>query len=178
MLICLEMPFFAVAHGYAFSYRDSVPPPHALAGRLPVLYAVRDSFDIGDIVQDTKATFRGTEYNYRASEPNQGTLHHSFALGRRSRAGLRYTDQGKGKYWVSDQDGSGTRPAPSERTPLLQRTASASGTMAEVVPREDHEQIKFDDLTEDEERLYSLARKLPFGDYKYPCITPPTMLEP
>lgn len=185
-LICLEMPIFAVAHAFAFSYHDYVQPPEKLAGRMPFLYAMRDSFDVGDIVADTIATFHGTEYTYRLVEPNDSTMHHAYAFERRSRAGLRYTEQGKGKYWVQGAPnapneshfvpGRVSSPVPvqgsNEQTPLMQGKPPATQYTAIQVPDEGAESIHFDGPSEDEQRSYDMARKLPFGDYRYPCIGP------
>ena len=67
-LICLEMPFFAVLHTYAFSYSDYVEPPERMAGRLPIPYALRDSLGIQDLVSDWAETLRGSAYTYRKWE--------------------------------------------------------------------------------------------------------------
>lgn len=66
-LICIEMPFFAVAHMYAFSYRDFVQPPASSTvvgkrrspihvARMSLAYALRDAFGLKDLVEDTRAT--------------------------------------------------------------------------------------------------------------------------
>lgn len=179
-LICLEMPVFAVMHAYAFSYRDYDQSPSMLAGRMPFLYALRDSFDVGDIVADTIATFKGTEYSYRAFEPNDTTLHHAYAFERRSRAGLRYTEQGKGKYWVPIHSSNSheaqhensnifVSPELNERTPLFQVEVGPQSTPPNC-ERNKSLSLRFPDLTEEEDYMYELARKLPYGDYRYPCI--------
>ncbi|KAI3625301.1 hypothetical protein CBS9595_000662 [Malassezia furfur] len=182
-LICLEMPFFAVGHAYAFSYFDFIQPPYKLAGRMPFLYALRDSFEIGDIISDTISTFRGTDYTYEAVEPNDTTVYQSRALSRRSRAGLRYVDQGKGKYWVQrsskprsthDVNHNMQTQDANERTQLNQQSRFPSYMEN---PHNDNQPddisiLQFDDPTKDEDRLYELARKLPFGDYRYPCVSP------
>lgn len=176
------MPFFAVGHAYAFSYLDFVQPPYKLAGRMPFLYALRDSFEIGDIISDTISTFRGTGYTYQAVEPNDTTVYQSRALSRRSRAGLRYIDQGKGKYWIQnsskpqstgDSDHNGGIQEANERTQLNQNSRFPSYMAnSRNDNRPDISILKFDDPTKEEDRLYDLARKLPFGDYRYPCVSP------
>ena len=65
----MEMPLFAMAHMYAFSFKDYVESPKRLAGRMPFLYAFRDSFGTGDIFSDTMSTIHGTEYSYQRYEP-------------------------------------------------------------------------------------------------------------
>ena len=40
LLICIEMPSFAIAHNYAFSYRDFLDDSrHSFAARMPMVYA-------------------------------------------------------------------------------------------------------------------------------------------
>ncbi|KAI5982405.1 DUF300-domain-containing protein [Pisolithus albus] len=110
-LICFEMPFFAAAHMYAFSYRDFIHPPTSAAqkGGLPMYvarmrlgYAFRDAFGLRDVVEDTRATLRGEGINYRAFEPSEGGMHLGGARERRIRAGLRYSAGGKRKYWLPE----------------------------------------------------------------------------
>lgn len=166
-LICLEMPLFALAHSYSFSYKDYVEPPERLAGRMPISYAFRDSFGVGDLLADMVATFHGKEYNYRSWEPCvDEVMPHSYAFKSRSRAGLRYADGGRTKYWVGEYSPNASHV--SERTPLAQH---------EEVPRYratqfQKDSVQFPDLDKEEQRLYDLSRKLPFGDYRYPCIGP------
>ncbi|TFY62031.1 hypothetical protein EVJ58_g4124 [Rhodofomes roseus] len=93
-LICLEMPLFAIAHMYAFSTRDFCRPAHV----------------------DVKATLRGEGMDYRDFEPSEGFIHQGAGRDRRIRAGLRYSQGGKKKYWLP-QPAQTTRPAGSvERT--------------------------------------------------------------
>lgn len=183
-LICLEMPIFAVAHAYAFSFQEFAQPPQKLAGRMPFLYAMRDSFDVGDIVADIISTFRGTEYTYQAFEPNDTTVYHAYALERRSRAGLRYTDQGKSKYWVSpsglgpkpSDSGISTSPYQDESTPLTSGRNLTSYT-PDLPQGDEFATVQFNSPTKDEDRLYDLARKFRYGDYRYPCIGPNLVME-
>ncbi|KAG1795844.1 DUF300-domain-containing protein [Suillus variegatus] len=109
-LICVEMPFFAIAHMYAFSYRDFVKPsPSAKVhvARMRIGYAIRDAFGLKDLAEDTKATLRGEGINYRAFEPSEGGMHIGAARERRIRAGLRYSAGGKRKYWLPEVTGLG-----------------------------------------------------------------------
>ncbi|OBZ78333.1 hypothetical protein A0H81_01686 [Grifola frondosa] len=108
-LICLEMPFFAIAHMYAFSTRDFVDPHTAYVARMPMLYAFRDAFGLKDVVEDTKATLRGEGMDYREFEPSEGQIHQGAGRDRRIRAGLRYSQGGKRKYWLPQHTQS-TRP--------------------------------------------------------------------
>ncbi|KAG2080308.1 organic solute transporter Ostalpha-domain-containing protein [Suillus cothurnatus] len=107
-LICVEMPFFAIAHMYAFSYRDFVkssPSAKVHVARMRIGYAVRDAFGLKDLVEDTKTTLRGEGINYRAFEPSEGGMHIGAARERRIRAGLRYSAGGKRKYWLPEVTG-------------------------------------------------------------------------
>ncbi|KAI6037489.1 DUF300-domain-containing protein [Pisolithus marmoratus] len=115
-LICFEMPFFAAAHMYAFSYRDFIHPPTSApqkggppmyVARMRLGYAFRDAFGLKDIVEDTRATLRGKGINYRAFEPSEGGMHVGAARERRIRAGLRYSAGGKRKYWLPEVRGLG-----------------------------------------------------------------------
>ena len=115
-LICLEMPLFAIAHMYAFSTRDFVDPRTSFVARMPVFYAARDAFGFKDVVEDVKATLRGEGMDYREFEPSEGFIHQGAGRDRRIRAGLRYSQGGKKKYWLP-QPAHNTRPAGSvERT--------------------------------------------------------------
>ncbi|PWN49784.1 DUF300-domain-containing protein [Violaceomyces palustris] len=106
MLICLEMPIFALAHAYAFSHKDYIDPFAHYAARLPVYYALRDCIGMYDVFSDSLTTVRGTGYGYQTFEPSEGVVHQSLARERRSKAGLRYAEGGKAKYWLP-QRGSG-----------------------------------------------------------------------
>lgn len=155
-LICLEMPFFAVAHVFAFSCHDFDQSTNPLTGRMPVLYALRDSFGVYDLWCDLVETHSGTSYTYRTSEPIDDLRHHPFGLERRGRAGLRYTDGGRRKYWVEN---GVPRKSSNEATPL-----TASSTHADYGS---HNSVTFAQPSDAEDSLYSAARKLPYGDYYY-----------
>ncbi|KAJ7176913.1 DUF300 domain-containing protein [Mycena filopes] len=106
-LICLEMPFFAFAHAYAFAYTDFIDPDTMYVARMPMYYALRDAFGLGDVWADSRATLKGEGMDYRAFEPSEGYMHQGEGRERRIRAGLRYSQGGKRKYWL---------PQPAERT--------------------------------------------------------------
>ncbi|WFC97603.1 hypothetical protein MYAM1_000318 [Malassezia yamatoensis] len=174
------MPIFAVGHAYAFAYQNFTNPPQRFAGRLPVPFAVRDSFSIADIVADIILTFRGTDYTYQAFEPNDSVVHHEFARESRSRAGLRYAEQGKNKYWIprspteqnrslEGQRNQHLRPIVSEDSSLLGQLPSKS--YFSVQPSDERRNnVRFPSPDYEEDCLYDIARSLPYGDYKYPCI--------
>ncbi|KAJ7301772.1 DUF300 domain-containing protein [Mycena albidolilacea] len=106
-LICLEMPLFALAHAYAFSYTDFIDPHTTYVARMPMYYALRDAFGARDVLVDTRETLRGEGMDYRAFEPSEGYMHQGEGRDRRIRAGLRYAEGGRRKYWL---------PQPAERT--------------------------------------------------------------
>lgn len=98
------MPFFALLHMYAFSYKDYMPSKtRTYSGRLPFMYALRDSIlGYKDVLGDSLTTLRGSGFSYRTFEPAEGGLHSATgdARARRAKAGLRYADGGKTKYWL------------------------------------------------------------------------------
>lgn len=51
-------------------------------------------------MSDSLSTAKGTGFSYRTFEPAEGGLHQDLGRERRIRAGLRYADGGKKKYWV------------------------------------------------------------------------------
>jgi Organic solute transporter Ostalpha len=166
-LICIEMPIFAVAHWYAFSWHDYADVTIS-AARMPVKHALRDAFGIRDLVQDSKETFGGKKYEYRAFDSGDNVLAHEESGSRRARLheGMRYSRGGKGKYWIP-KPGEGA----SARTPLL-RGSTSSGSD----PSPSHGTIANDELDgggidDDMEKLYAKARALEFGDWNYPVIT-------
>ncbi|WFD30092.1 hypothetical protein MSPP1_001106 [Malassezia sp. CBS 17886] len=176
-LISLEMPIFAVASAHAFSHSDYVQPPSSMAGRLPFLDALQDSFGIGDVLADLAVTFRGTEYTYRSWEESDNVVHHSHAFQHRSRAGLRYMDGGKKKYWLeqgpNDPVAGGDRNSPGYEHARLQSHATPSrsyGSTESTSPAKEQDTVHFGSPSDNEQDLYSLSRKLPYGDYRYPCI--------
>jgi hypothetical protein len=99
-LICLEMPLFALAHSYAFSHTDFVDRRMTWVARMPIWYALRDAFGVKDVVEDTMATLAGEGIDYRQFEPAEGYMHQGLGRERRIRAGLRYADGGRKKYWL------------------------------------------------------------------------------
>lgn len=113
-LICIEMPFFAISHWYAFSWKDYADVTIS-AARMPVKFAIRDAFGCRDLIEDTRETFAGKNYEYRVFDSGDNVLTHEESSSRAARMsqGMRYGRDGKGKYWI---------PTPGEvnsRTPLL-----------------------------------------------------------
>ncbi|KAF2768263.1 DUF300-domain-containing protein, partial [Teratosphaeria nubilosa] len=176
-LICFEMPLFAVSHWYAFSWKDYADRTISDA-RMPIRFALRDAFGPRDLIEDAKETFRGDKYEYRYFDAEDNVIGHEESSSRRARMreGMRYERGGRGKYWI---------PPPGERDskqPLLSRFAdSHARTMS---PGNGHrstsrgKQLDYGatrepeepELDAEEERLYSNARALEFGDWNYPVI--------
>ncbi|THW59743.1 DUF300-domain-containing protein [Aureobasidium pullulans] len=172
--ICFEMPIFAIAHWYAFSWHDYADQTISDA-RMPVKFALRDAFGPRDLIEDAKETFYGTKYEYRYFDAEDNVIAHEQSASRaaRMREGMRYGRGGKGKYWLPE------RGHADAKTPLLggnsrARTMSPGGGKspsphgsfrygAQSPPEEP-------ELDAEEERLYSSARALEFGDWNYPVI--------
>lgn len=172
-LICCEMPLFAVAHWYAFSWQDYADVTIS-AARMPVKYAMRDAFGIRDLIEDTKETFGGRHYEYRVFDSGDNVLAHEESESRAARMmeGMRYERGGKGKYWI---------PKPGEinsRTPLLGGSAgpSRAATMSTSKRGRDlHEDAGSDEADEakldaEDERLFTTAKALEFGDWNVGCL--------
>lgn len=163
-LICLEMPAFAIAHWYAFSWHDFADS-RVSAARMPVKYAMRDAFGIRDLIQDSKETFTGDKYGYRVFDSGDKIMAHEQSRSRlaRLKEGMRYERGGKGKYWI---------PRPDEitqNTPLLGANGGPSRRSNSSSPH--HDDVDEVILDPEEEQLYAGARKLEFGDWNYPVIT-------
>ena len=175
-LICIEMPLFAVGHWYAFSWHDYADVTIS-AARMPVKFALRDSFGLRDLIEDTKETFSGKKYEYRLFDSGDNVLAHEGSSSRTARMmeGMRYERGGKGKYWI---------PKPGEatsRTPLLGNDGGPSRprSMSPSKPRENDAQymgygngsVEEQILDAEEEKLYERARKLEFGDWNASMTT-------
>ncbi|KAH6856529.1 organic solute transporter Ostalpha-domain-containing protein [Chaetomium sp. MPI-CAGE-AT-0009] len=163
-LICIEMPAFAVAHWYAFSWHDFADNRIASA-RMPVRYAARDAFGIRDLIQDSKETFSGDKYGYRIFDSGDKIMAHEASRSRLARIkdGMRYERGGKGKYWI---------PRPDEinqTTPLLGANGEPSRRNGSLSPHTNS--LEEPTLDPSEELLYEGARKLEYGDWNYPVIT-------
>ncbi|OWP03474.1 hypothetical protein B2J93_7492 [Marssonina coronariae] len=174
-LICIEMPIFAIAHWYAFSWHDYADVTIS-AARMPVKYALRDAFGARDLIEDTKETFSGNKYEYRLFDTGDNVLAHENSSSRVARMmeGMRYERGGKGKYWI---------PKPGEvnaRTPLLanSRRSRAGSLSPSLLEQNDAQYMGYGNdsvdelaLDPDEEIMYGRARALEFGDWNYPVIT-------
>jgi Organic solute transporter Ostalpha len=177
-LICLEMPFFAMAHLVAFSHRDYIDKKLlAYVGRMPMRYAFRDAFGFKDVFWDARATLNGRGMDYREFEPSEGHMHQGLGRERRIRAGLRYSRGGQRKYWLPQP----TNPSRLEHsleddisTPLLtedeEHVVQDPSTTADEGLVAVGFDLPFGDPDSDDEDLFASSRKYLFGDYNYPCI--------
>lgn len=179
LLICMEMPFFAFAHMYAFSYKDFIDPMHTFVARMPMYYAFRDAFGSLDVIEDSRTTLRGEGMDYREFEPAEGFMHQGAGRDRRIRAGLRYSRGGQGKYWLPKTTDD-TRPAgrtervvnkvikqfagddqtKDVRAPLLSQEAEDVVHLAPDMQADSEDTIWDDDGDDDPSDGYGL----PFGD--------------
>lgn len=177
-VICFEMPLFAIGHWYAFSWHDYADVTISSA-RMPVKYALRDAAGVRDLIEDTKETWRGKQYDYRTYDSGDKIIAHEESNARVARMmqGMRYERGGKGKYWLPK---SGQADA---RTPLLQgnkrdkspESDSGAGTAPESRGHAHDYRAADPDwevaIDPEDERLYDNARALEFGDWNYPVIT-------
>lgn len=163
-LICFEMPIFAVAHWYAFSWHDYADVSIS-AARMPVKYALRDAFGIRDLIEDTKRTLRGKEYDYRTFDSGDNVIAHEESVSRVARMmdGMRYERGGKAKYWIPKP------PRAGSRTPLLSKDGTHRGGASEGRGQAHGYQAADPDgevgMDAEDERLYTNARALEFGDW-------------
>ena len=167
-LICFEMPLFAIGHWYAFSWHDYADNTIS-AARMPMKFAFRDAFGVIDLIQDTKETFFGENYEYRTFDTTDNIITHEESDSRTARMleGMRYSRNGKGKYWIPKP---GTA---NSRTPLLanSETISDGGSSSGPSHGTIHDELHFEDVDASDERLFESARVLEFGDWNYPVIT-------
>ncbi|KAI1373675.1 DUF300-domain-containing protein [Hypoxylon crocopeplum] len=168
-LICIEMPAFAVAHWYAFSWHDYADNTVSSA-RLPVKFAVRDAFGVLDLIEDSKQTFRGDQYSYRVFDSSGKVIAHEDSSSRfaRLKDGMRYKRGGEAKYWIPKP--GEVRGELSANTPLLNSNGGPSGA-GHPTPKYNHGSTDESALDPDDESLYHKARDLEFGDWNYPVIT-------
>ncbi|KAK4079408.1 hypothetical protein Trihar35433_513 [Trichoderma harzianum] len=166
-LICVEMPIFAVAHWYAFSWHDFADN-RIQSARMPLNYAFRDAFGVKDLIEDSKETFRGDNYGYRFFDSGDRIMAHEDSRSRfaRLREGMRYERGGKGKYWI---------PKPGEvnaTSPLLGNgNGSSSSTRPDQLNENVHGTFEEPEIDADDEHLYDNARQLEYGDWNYPVVT-------
>ncbi|KAI0165641.1 DUF300-domain-containing protein [Xylariaceae sp. FL1272] len=165
-LICIEMPAFAIAHWYAFSWHDYADNTVSSA-RMPMKYAMRDAFGIVDLIEDSKETFRGDKYSYRVFDSSGKVIAHEDSASRfaRLKDGMRYKRGGEAKYWIPKPEE--VRGDMSANTPLL----NGNGGPSTRTPKYTDGATPETALDPDDESLFGKARELEFGDWNYPVIT-------
>ena len=175
-LICFEMPLFAIAHWYAFSWHDYADVTIS-AARMPVKFALRDAFGPRDLIQDAKETYAGNKYEYRYFDAEDDVLAHEESGQRVARMleGQRFERGGKGKYWI---------PKPGQvdsKTPLLKKIVGDDrhpiGPTGNIDDNDNDYGTASDELTgepgldSDDEGFYANARALEFGDWNVSFLT-------
>ncbi|BEI82503.1 hypothetical protein CcaverHIS002_0303710 [Cutaneotrichosporon cavernicola] len=161
-MICIEMPFFAIAHQYAFRASDYIDSSVIHVARLPFIYAARDAFGVKDVWEDIKDTFRARGVSYKAYEAADGGVHYGVGRQKRIRAGLRYSRGGKDKYWLNNPNGEG------ERSSLLPKTNSDMPYRADDnsdSDMSDAPSLDFSDMSDGEEQLYERARRVGYSGF-------------
>ncbi|SCU99751.1 LAME_0G05248g1_1 [Lachancea meyersii CBS 8951] len=113
-VLCVEMIGFAFGHLIAFNWSPYSSKSIPEGARMRTLYALRDCFGFGDLKWDFKITFLGNLYNYRHFNSAEAVVAHRDSRSRlgRLQAGFRYSDGGRGNYWVN----SGEPSSPSRST--------------------------------------------------------------
>ncbi|KAL1585449.1 hypothetical protein WHR41_05694 [Cladosporium halotolerans] len=178
-LICFEMPFFALAQWYSFSWKDFADVTISDA-RMPMRFAFRDAFGPRDLIEDAKETWSGQKYDYRYFDATDNVMAHEDSTSRAARmqAGMRYERGGRGKYWIPSPGADAKQPLLSRWADSHARTMSpgngrhgsrsssntgTKGYGTQVQPEEP-------ELDAEEERLYKKSRDLEYGDWNYPVI--------
>ncbi|EPS33689.1 hypothetical protein PDE_08651 [Penicillium oxalicum 114-2] len=176
-LLCYEMPIFAVAHWYAFSWHDYADPTISSA-RLPVKFAARDAFGPLDLIEDTKMTLRGENYEYRIFDSGDNIIAHVESDSRVKRVmdGMRYERGGKAKYWIPRPGEASKAVEANMRTPLLAGGGNDSRSRSDRESRPSIERFRTYSeievtLDDEDEQIFNQARALEFGDWNYPVIT-------
>jgi hypothetical protein len=185
-LMCVEMLGFALLHWFAFSYHDYATAQLIGFARLPVYRALRDALGVVDLVEDFKATFFGHEYGYRYFDSVEAVMAHPDSATRRARimAGLRYKNGGRSKYWLPQSSLTKKRELEASEGLLYSQQPTVRSTYV-VTPDEESDDetiepyveessFQFDDEVEslnNDEEIYTQARRLKYGDYNYPVIT-------
>ncbi|KAI9022345.1 organic solute transporter Ostalpha-domain-containing protein [Phycomyces nitens] len=161
ILICIEMVPAAIGHFYSFTYKEYLDP-NVHTARMPLFVAIKDSIGIKDVLMDSRDTFYGDRFSYRAFEPAVGLPPSGPTRDSRLMAGLRYSVSSAQKYWVKP-----VQPSMYIDTP---RRGVNDEHMLE--DEENEETLIFEDpsTSEDIEELYSQSRSFPFGDTNYPVI--------
>ena len=178
-LICFEMPFFALSHWYAFSWKDYADETISDA-RMPIRFALRDTFGPRDLIEDAKETWSGKKYEYRYFDAEDNVIAHEESSSRTARMqeGMRYERGGRGKYWIPSPGTEGAKqPLLSRVGDSHARTMSPGGSKSRSSSKATKnygigpiDELGEPELDPQEEKLYVKARELEFGDWNYPVI--------
>ena len=174
-LICFEMPLFAISHWYAFSWKDYADSTISDA-RMPMRFALRDAFGPRDLIEDAKETWSGNKYEYRYFDAEDNVMAHEESSSRRARMreGMRYERDGRGKYWIPSSEGANAKqPLLSRWADSHARTMSPGGSQSRSSSYHrgyGTHKPEEPEMDPEEERLYTNARALDFGDWNYPVI--------
>ncbi|CUS24645.1 LAQU0S18e01002g1_1 [Lachancea quebecensis] len=161
-VLCVEMIGFAIGHLYAFIWTtyDSKRIPEGARLRFPS--AVKDCFGFGDLIWDFRVTFLGNLYSYRNFNSAEAVVAHRDARSRLNRlqAGLRYTDGGRGNYWVNEGEQS---PASSRYGSVEEDDSWTELSPTGFVPEDPNYPVKWDvdahKYSRDIERLRQNTRR-------------------
>ena len=137
-------------------------------------FAFRDAFGIQDLIQDTKATFRGERYEYRSFDAQDDIITHEDSESRTARMlqGMRYSRTGKGKYWLPKaREVSVRTPLLGNHGPITEGGLPPTSYNTTSEASSESDELSFEDLTAEEHQLYEGARTLEYGDWNYPVIT-------
>ena len=145
-------------------------------------FALRDAFGPRDLIEDAKETWSGNKYEYRYFDAEDNVIGHEESSSRRARMreGMRYERGGRGKYWIPSPGGE------NAKQPLLSRLGdshartmspgngqggSQSRSGSHVKGYGTSAELEEPELDPEEERLFTNARALEFGDWNYPVRT-------
>ena len=143
VMICLELPLFAIMHSYAFPWTDY--DDSRLSSRLLFPNAVRDVIGIKDVIQDFYHTFSGTTFT------------------RKSYRRQRFLDDIWGDV-LEDMDNDQLL----NRPPVSYGGIPGRGP---IHLDSDAESLEFSDEEDPEVELeYAQSRRLEFGDYHFPVV--------
>lgn len=101
--LSLEMIAFSIAHQIAFSFHPYSIKNLSFASRMEFKYAIKDWLGIQDLKLDFTTTFFGNSYSYRNFDSVEAIMAHrdSRSTINRLNNGLRYTNGGNNRYWVT-----------------------------------------------------------------------------
>lgn len=170
-LLCIEMLFFAIFHLIAFPWLPYSSKKIPTSSRMRFLYAIRDCFLGYDIKWDFKHTLwiGSSYYTYQNFDTREidGSLiatMRSQSRNRQLHKGIRFSNNGKSKYWVGDY-GSIPEAVPNEAIHEGQKkTLSRDSTQSEF-----NELLTDEYLVAEWDDSISKQRYIP-ADPNYPVV--------